>query len=140
MGVVLGLVMTAQLQAAELKIEAKLIWGTNDESFSDPKYKPVDEATAAKFKNVFKWKKYFEVTRKITTIPDRGSRRLPMSDKCVIEITELEGPNVEVTLIGEGKAINKTTHPLRKGDSFTIAGEGKDGSAWFVLITELDEK
>jgi hypothetical protein len=63
-----------------------------------------------------------------------------MSKKCVIEITEMEGPKVEVTLIGEGTPVNKTVKPLSKGESFTIAGDCKDGSAWFVMITELDEK
>lgn len=126
--------------AAELKLEGRLIWGTNDEKFSDPKYKPVDAATAEKFRKVFQWKRYFEVSRKTATVPSRGASKIEMSKQCVIEITELEGPKVEVKLIGEGKPVNKTIKQLSKGESFTIAGECKDGSAWFVLITELDEK
>jgi hypothetical protein len=136
----LVVVTTTQLTAAELKLEVKLIWGTNEQSVSDPKIKPVDDATAAKFRNVFQWKKYYEVNRQLAVIPSRGSKKIPMSEKCVIEIAELEGPKVEVKLIGEGKPVNKTTKPLRKGESVTIAGDCKDGNAWFILITELDEK
>lgn len=128
------------LQAAELKVESRLIWGTDDEKVSDPKVKPVDNATAEKFRKIFKWKHYFEVNRQTTNIPSRKNKKITLSPKCAIDIKELEGPKVEVTLFGEDKAVNKTTYPLSKGQSFTIAGECKNGSAWFVLITELDEK
>lgn len=128
-----------RLQAAQLKLELKLIWGTNEKTSPDPKHKPVDAATASKMRNVFAWTNYFEVNRMTGVVPSRGTNRFEMSKKCTIEITELEGPKVEVTLIGEGKRLNKTTHHLAKGECFTIGGE-KNGSAWFVLVTELDEK
>ncbi len=136
----IGLVSSLQVQAAELKIESRLIWGTNHEKVSDPKCKPLDGATEAKLKKVFTWKKYFEVNRTTVTIPSRTTKKIKMSPQCTIDIREMEGPNVEVTLIGEGKPVNKTTYPLKKNESVTIAGDLKDGSAWFVLITELDEK
>ena len=98
------------------------------------------KATADKLKNVFTWKHYFEVNRITETIPSRKTKQFKMSPKCTVEVEELAGPQVAVTLIGEGKPVNKTTYPLKKGGSINIAGEGKDGSAWFVLITELDEK
>ena len=136
----LCLISVVELQAAELKIEARLIWGTNYEKIDDPKCKPLDKKLAEKLKKVFTWKKYFEVHRAIATIPSRGKKKLKLSPQCTIDVKELEGPKVEVTLIGEGKPVNKTTYPLSKGESFTIAGDCKDGSAWFILITELDEK
>ena len=141
-GVVAALisVFAVPLQAAELKLEGRLIWGTNDEKFNDPKCKPVDEATAEKLRKVFQWKRYFDVSKKTTTIPSRGMGKLEMSNKCTVEITELEGPKVEVKLIGNGKPVNKTVKQLSKGESFTLAGDCKDGSAWFVIITELDER
>ncbi len=80
--------LATPLQAAELKLEARLIWGTNDDTYSDPKHPRVDEST----------------------------------------------------LIGDGKPVNKTTKHLTKGESFTIAGDDKNGCAWFVIITDLDEK
>ncbi len=126
--------------AAELKLEARLIWGTNDGNFRDPKYKPVDQATAEKFRKIFQWKHYYEITRREVIVPSRSTRKIPMSGKCTIEITELQGPKVGVTLIGEGKPVNRTTKDLTKGESFTLAGDLRDGSAWFVMITELDEK
>jgi len=127
------------VNAEQIKVEGRLIWGTNDEKFSDPNFKPVDTATNEKFRKIFQWKRYFEVNRKTTVLPSRGAGKLEMSKKCVIEITELEGPKVEVTLIGEGNPVNKTIKPLSRGESFTIAGDCKDGSAWFVLISQLEK-
>lgn len=130
----------AQVQAAQLKVELKLIWGTNTQPPPDPKRKPVDEATAAKLRKVFKWKSYFEINRLTGTVPSRGTNRFEMSKDCIIEIKELEGPKVEVKLIGEGQPVVKTTHHLSKGETINLASECKDGNAWFVLITDLDEK
>src|SRR5262245_31008571 len=126
--------------AAELKLEAKLIWATNDDKSPDPNHKPVDAATAEKLSKVFKWKNYFVVNRLVKVVPSRGSNRFELSKQCTIEIRELEGPRVEVKLIGEGKEVHKTTKALSKGEWFTYAGDDKNESAWFVIITELDEK
>lgn len=138
--VVLALLTPATLYAADLKVELRLIWGTNDKTSSNPNHKPVDEATAGKLRKVFTWTNYFEIKRVTGTINSRGTNRFEMSKKCTLEITELAGPKVEVTLIGDGTKVNKTTHHLAKGECFTIAGGEKNGSAWFVLVTELDEK
>ena len=129
-----------QAQAAKLKLEARLIWGTNDDTYSDPKYRRVDESTTEKLRKIFQWKNYFEVNRVTGEVPSRGTKAFKMSEKCTIEIAELEGPKVEVKLIGDGKPVNKTTKHLEKGESFTIAGDDKNGCAWFVIITDLDEK
>ncbi len=136
----LCLLSVTDLSAAELTIEARLIYGTNYEKISDPKCKPLDSQTADKLKKVFTWKKYFEVKRETAVVKSRSNKKITLSPQCTIDVKELAGPKVEVTLIGEGKPVNKTTYPLSKGESFTIAGDLKDGSAWFILITELDEK
>src|SRR5215831_5404982 len=79
-----------EIQAAELKLEVKLIWCTNDDKSPDPNHKMVDETTATKLRQVFKWKNYFQVNRKTATIPSRSSRQIELSKKCTIEITELQ--------------------------------------------------
>jgi hypothetical protein len=76
----------------------------------------------------------------VKLIPSRGSNRFDLSKQCSVEITELEGPRVEVRLIGEGKEINKTIKPLSKGESFTYGKDDKNDSAWFVIMTALDER
>ena len=127
--------------AKELKIETKLIWGSNEEKSPKKEHEPVDEATAAKLRKVFKWKNYF-VEKKLTgTVPSRGSNQFKLSDKCTIEITELEGPKVEVKLIGKGQPVHRATKEIRKGEWFVYTGDDdKHECSWFVIITELDEK
>ena len=134
--VLTGTALVGRVEAEELKIEAKLIWGTDDEKSTDPGHKPVDEPLAKELRKIFKWKNYFEINRQNGVVPNRGSKQFQMSKQCTIEITELEGPKVEVKLIGEGKPVNKTTKALSRGEFFTLAGESKNGCAWFVVVTQ----
>ena len=125
--------------AANLKLETKLIWGTNDEKSPNPDHKEVDPATKEKLRKVFKWKNYFAVNRVVKPVPSRARNRFDLSKDCIIEIMELEGPRVEVKLIGKGKEVHKTTLTIDKGQSVVYSGDDKNQSAWFVIITELSE-
>jgi hypothetical protein len=131
--------VNAPVAAADLKVEAKLIWGTNDEHYANPKkYTHVDEPTAEKLRKYFKWKHYFVVHQQTTNVLSRQTKRLKMSEPCSIDITELPGDRVEVTLFGQGKAVNKSVQPLKKGELLVIGGGDKDDSAWFVIVTQLE--
>lgn len=125
--------------AANLKLEAKLIWGTDDAKSPNPDHKEVDPATRDKLRKVFKWKNYFVVNRVVKEVPNRASNKFELSKQCMIEIKELEGPRVEVKLIGEGKEVHKTIKTIAKGESVIYSGDDKNQSAWFVIITELGE-
>jgi hypothetical protein len=127
-------------RAEDLKIEAKLIWGTNDDKSPNPKHKLVDPKTAEALRKVFAWKNYFEVNRQIGVVPSRTTNSITVSKDCTIEIEELEGPKVGVRLIGKGKPQNRTVKALSRGELFVLGGDVKDGSAWFVIISQLDEK
>lgn len=124
--------------AEDLKMDVQLIWGTNDEKSPNPKHKPVDDALDKKLKKIFKWKHYFAVKRQQLNVPSRQAKKVDLSEKCSIEIVELEGPKVEVRLFGEGKLINKTTKGLTRGEIITLAGEDKEETAWFVILQQLD--
>lgn len=131
---------TVETLAANLKLEAKLIWGTDDDKSPNADHKEVDPATREKLGKVFKWKNYFVVNRVVKEVPSRSSNQFKLSPDCTIEIKELEGPKVEVKLIGKGKEVHKTTLTISKGQSVVYSGDDKNQSAWFVIITELDEK
>lgn len=133
------LLLTSIAYAANLKLEIYLIWGTNDEKSPDPKYKRVDSELEKKLKNVFKWNHYYEIKRIKGDVRSRSTKKFEVSDKCAVEITEMEGPRVEVKLYGEGKLINKTIKSLTKGEFFTLAGDDKNETAWFVIIKLLEE-
>src|SRR5260370_39876791 len=91
---ILAMVFAVPVHAANLQMEAKLVWGSNEQS-KDPKHIPVDPALAEKLKACFKWKYYYLMNTVVTNVPSRATRALKMSDPCTIEITELEGPRIE---------------------------------------------
>ena len=128
------------VHAGELKLEAQLIWGTNDPKSPKPEHKAVDDATAQRLRKVFKWKNYFIVNAQTKIVPSRGSNRFKLSDDCTVEITELEGPKVEVKLIGKGVPVHKSAKELQKGEWFVYSGDDKNESAWFVIIRDIVAK
>jgi hypothetical protein len=134
----ISVALVGRVQAEELKIEAKLIWGTDDEKSTNATHTAVDEALAKELRKTFKWKNYFQIHKENGVVPSRGTKQFKMSKQCVIEITELEGPKVEVKLIGEGKPVNKTVQALSRGAFFTIGGESKNGCAWFVVVQQVN--
>ena len=136
--IVLALLVALPVAGANLKLEAKLIWGTDEAKSPNPNHKPVEQEVADRLRKMFKWKNYFVVNRVEKTVPSRGSNRFVLSEKCTIEVTELEGPKVEVKLIGEGKAVHKTVKGLAQGEWFTYAGDDKNDTAWFVIIRQLN--
>jgi hypothetical protein len=119
----------------QIKVTAQLVWGTNDETSPDAKHKPVDPELAKKLSSIFKWKNYFRVSRKTETIPLRGMRKMEMSNKFYIEVTDIEKSRVEVKVYGDNKLLNKTVSPLVvDGDALIIAGDDKNAAAWFVVL------
>src|SRR5262245_56218749 len=69
---------------SDLKLQAQLVWGTNNEKPDDPKLKEVDATVAEKLRKVFKWKNYFEVNRQHVNVVAGSAKRVKMSDDCEI--------------------------------------------------------
>jgi len=127
--------------AAERKIEARLIWGTNDGTSPEPSHKPLEGDLAKKLNEMpLKWKNYFEVDRKIFTINDKAYTNIVMSKKCTIEVKDKGNNNVTVKLYGEGKPVNRVDKPLPKGEVLAIGGEDKGNNAWFIMVRPVDGK
>lgn len=129
------LALATPVSAANLKMEAKLVWGSNEPS---TKHKPVDGPTAEKLQACFKWKYYYTINNVVADIPSREERKLKMSDKCTVKIRELEGPKIEVTLIGNGTPVSKAVKQIAKGELITIGGDAENKSAWFICLTQLE--
>ena len=128
------------VHAEEIKLEAKLIWASNEEKSPKPEHKPVDKATEAKLKKLFpEWKYFFVETNVVQVVPSRGANKFTLSKACTLEITELEGPRVEVKLIGNGKPVHKAVKEISKGGWFVYRGDDKHASAWIVVVTQLEK-
>lgn len=119
---------------AEQKFTAILIWGTDEEKPTEKDIKEVDPALKEKFKKIFKWKNYFEVSRTNVGVKVGEPKHFKLSKKCEVKINQTEKEGMDVELIGEGKTVykGKTSMPLK--DILILAGDDKNLNAWFVVL------
>jgi hypothetical protein len=125
------LATAAAVSAADMKLDARLVWGTNDEK-GCPNCKPVDADLAAKLHGMFKWKNYFEITNETASIPLNKTQDLKMSDHCTLHIKNLGGSRVEVSCIGEGKPVDKRVDTLTPPKWLVWGGNSTADTAWFI--------
>jgi hypothetical protein len=124
---------------ANLRLEALLIWGTNDTHSSDPAHKPVTPEVRKKLQELpFKWTSYFVINRKVLEVPPRGAVKVSMSDKCDIEVKNLGNTTVEASLFGRRKHVLQRTQPLPKGDTLLLGGNAPNATSWFVVLMQTE--
>ena len=118
-----------------MKIEAQLIWATNDKEDPKLKQKHVAPEIREKLKDLpLRWSNYFEINKVILEIPKGETRRAKMSEKCDVEIKNLDGTQVEVALIGKGNPVLKRRQSLPKGEILILGGNAPDETAWLVAL------
>jgi len=126
-------------QSNELKFEAQLIWATNDEKSPNPKHKDVSPEIRKKLGELpLKWKSYFEVNRKPFNVSKSGSAKVAMSEKCGIEVKDVDGKKVEVSLISKGETVWTRTQPLPKNEILIMSGNAPNATAWLVTLKRID--
>jgi hypothetical protein len=130
----------ARGQAAELKLQTQLVWGTDDSKPPEGKdYKPVEPAIQKKLHELpLKWKNYFEVKRTDFTVAPAGTKKVPLSEKCELNVLNQSNSTVEVSLIGKGKEVVKRTQSLPKGEILVLGGNAPNASAWLVILKRLE--
>jgi len=124
---------------ADLSLQAQLVWGTNNDKPDDPKLKDVDPKVTDKLRGVFKWKNYYEVNRQNFTVTSSAPKKVKMSGQCEIEVQNLGGSSVELKLYGQGKMVVRKTQKIKSGELLVLAGDDKNDTAWFVVLS-LAEK
>ena len=131
-----ALVLSAQEKAGEQKFTAMLIWGTDGDKpeEKEKELKDVDSALKDKFKNIFKWKNYYEVSRTNVTVRAGEPRSLMLSSKCEVKINHTEKQGTEVELIGEKKSLYKNTISMPLKDILIMGGPDKNATSWFVVL------
>jgi hypothetical protein len=129
-----------QAGAAELKLQTQLVWGTDDAKPPEGKnYKPVEADIQKKLKELpLKWKNYFEVKRTDFTVGPSLTKKIPLSEKCELNVVHQTNSTVEVALIGKGKEVVKRTQALPKGEILVLGGNAPNASAWLVILKRTD--
>jgi hypothetical protein len=124
--------------AGDQKVKATLVWGTNDESPPDKKHKIADEKMVKGLRH-FNWKNYYEMTN--TTILVTGhANRVRLSDKCEVELQNVDKQGLVSKLFGEGKLVYTKTGNIPAGEHVALGGDDpKNSSVWFVILTPLGD-
>lgn len=126
-------------QAATLKFEALLIWGTNDPQSPDPKHKPVGPEIRRKLDDLpLKWANYFQICKKHLETPEGAPGSVTMSDKCKIEVRNLGESKVEVSLFGKGAAVWKRAQKMGVGEVLVLGGNAPNATAWLVTLKRVE--
>ena len=132
------------VQAADLKLSTRLVWGTNREAPKGEDLKPVSVKLKSKFVNIFKWMSYYEISNKEFTFPKHAGKKTRLSPKCEVIMEIIEDDTLQVKVFGEDQLQRTVKHPLKPlikdGELFVVAGDDKDsyGDAWFLVIAHPD--
>jgi len=119
-------------KAADLKVEALLVWGCND---TNTTFKVADPKLTEGLTRIFKWKNYYEITNKVTSVAQDATQTVEMSSKCKLTIKNLGGDKVEVSCFGEGKLVSQGKYPISDSNwTSALAGNAVDNNAWFVFL------
>jgi hypothetical protein len=136
LGMFLGLAGT--LEAREIKLEAQLVWGTNESKSPDPAQKPVTEEVEKRLKGLpLKWQHYYEVKRKQFTVAHEATKRTSLSKDCVIVVKNLDKDMVEVTLLGKGEVVGRIKQKLPEGETLVLGGNAANLTGWFVVLRQV---
>ena len=129
----------SRLQAATLKLQVQLIWGTGDDHSPAPKHKPLESDVKAKLKDLpLKWSNYFEVNRKDFEVPASAATKVPLSEKCELEVKSIGGSKLEIALFGKGKETLRRTQTLAKGEMLVLGGNAPNATAWLIVLKRLE--
>ena len=140
----MGLVLLAGTQlsarAADMKLQAFLLWGTDESKPPEGKpYQPVQPDIRQKLRDLpLKWTNWFEVKRVAFAVPQGTVREVPMSEKCQVNVRKLAGPEVEVSLIGKGKEVVKRKQSFPKGELLVLGGNAPNSTAWLVVLKRIE--
>jgi hypothetical protein len=123
-----------------LRLEAVLVWGTHVAKTNDANLKELEPQLAKKLHKAYKWENYYEVRRKEATIAGKDMTKVPISEKCALEVKHLGEERVEVRLIGKGKPVSRSVESLAHGHLMILGGDDKNDTAWLIVIRQLPAK
>ena len=131
-----------QLHAADsgIRVEAILVWATQVAKTNDASLKELEPQLTRKLRKAYKWELYYEVRRKEVAVSGKEATKIPISEKCLLDIKHLGDERFEVHLTGKGKAVSRTVESLAHGHIMVLSGDDKNDTAWLIVIRELPVK
>ena len=137
--VLLAVFASMTAYAADMKVEAQLIWASNLASSPNPRHRPVEADVQKKLASLpLKWSHFFEENRKTLVLPEGETQKAMLSDKSAVEVKNLPGEKVQVILFGNGKEVWKGVQPLPKREILVLGGNAPGDSAWLVTLKRAE--
>jgi hypothetical protein len=132
----------ARLSAAEsgIRVEAILVWATQVAKTNDASLKDLEPQLTKKLRKAYKWDLYYEVRRKEVTVSGKDVTKIPISEKCLLDIKHLGEHRFEVHLTGKGKPVSRSVESLANGHLMIVGGDDKNDTAWLIVIREPAKK
>src|SRR5262245_41707082 len=122
-------------QAGEMKLEVQLVWAASTNRSPDPNHKEVSPEVKSKLQSLpLKWNNFFLVKSEKMSVPTEQTKKVPLSEKCAIEIKNLDNKSVEVNLFGKGQKVVERTQALPKDEILVLGGNAPNATSWLVVI------
>lgn len=138
------LLLPSALAADDFKVEARLVWGTDQPKPDGKKFTSLDDLCRDKVRP-FKWTNYWVVNTVSAPVSHGNPQLVQLSPKCAIDLNDLGNGNVEIRLfeLKEGaqpklvKPVQHSLKALKNGEYLILAGDDKKvwDDAWFVILT-----
>lgn len=129
---------TVFAQSQDIKLEAQLIWGTNDPKSPDPQHKVVQDEVKKRLTQLpLKFTNFFMIDKKSFALPQGEVQKVELG-KCRLDVKKAADNQVEVSLYGKGEKVVKRTQPLPKGEMLVLGGNAPNETAWLVVVKRLD--
>jgi hypothetical protein len=117
------------------RLTAVLVWGTNGEKPPGQELKPISPELGKRLRRIFKWKDYFEITRKTIATRTGSAVNTEMSRECRLEITHFKGDEYQIRLFGRGVLVVTKRQNISPGETVVLGGDDKNDNAWFVVLS-----
>jgi hypothetical protein len=132
--------VASHAQAGEMKLQAFLLWGTDDAKLpADKKYQPPNQEIRQKLKDLpLKKTNWFEVNRVEFPVLPGKTNEVVMSDKCQVNVRRLAGSELEIVLIGKGKEVVRQKQALPKGEILLLGGNAPNSTCWMVALKQIE--
>jgi hypothetical protein len=111
----------------------QLVRGTKTDKPMQVNWKPIGAKLSKKLSPVFKWARYWEVTRSQVTAVKGKSVRKKITPERDLELTLLKGNKAELRLYRKGALVRKVTVSTDATMSI-LGGDAAEDEGWFIIV------
>jgi hypothetical protein len=139
-GLLFGFISThgADKKKKAAKIEIQLLWGSDLEKSPEKSHKPVEPDVAKVLHSLpLKFKHYFLVNRNLVELGIGETKKVQISEKCEVELKNLDNLKFQSTFFGKGKQTAQRTQELPLYEMLIHGGNAPGSNAWLVVLKRI---